>query len=255
MELNVIRSGRGQPVVFIHGWGMHAGVWRQAAQEVSRYACAIRVDLPGFGESPYQPGCQLLEVADRLLRHVGEDAVWVGWSLGGLLAMTLAVERPRSLKKCLCVAASPCFARRDDWRHGMSRELLDEFSSQLAQDYPLTMKRFFSLQARGTDDSLRLTREMRRLFSAVKAPDPRALADGLQWLQQTDLRTRLVRLERPLLLLLGEHDRIVDPACLRELPPNRHISSCVIPGAAHAPFLSHPAQFHILLKEFIHNDE
>ncbi len=255
MQLHVTRAGKGQPVVFIHGWGMHSAVWAEAADRVSQYACAVLVDLPGFGGSPYQRDYSLQELGDQLLQLAGEEAIWVGWSLGGLLALSIALERPQSVKKCLCVAASPCFVQRENWHHGMREELLAQFSSQLAQDYLLTMKRFFSLQTRGGTDALVLNRKIRRLFVSAGPPDRRALAHGLKLLQQTDLRDRLDRLACPLLLLLGENDRIVDPACLQDLPRHPRVESQVIAGAAHVPFLSHASQFYAILKKFVLTDE
>ncbi|MBU1777958.1 MAG: alpha/beta fold hydrolase, partial [Gammaproteobacteria bacterium] len=51
MSLHVESIGSGEPLLLIHGWGMHGGVWTDVAQKLSEDFQVLSVDLPGYGYS------------------------------------------------------------------------------------------------------------------------------------------------------------------------------------------------------------
>ncbi|WP_205352098.1 alpha/beta fold hydrolase, partial [Vibrio cholerae] len=79
-------SGQGQDLVLVHGWGMNGAVWQQTAQALSDHFRVHVVDLPGYGHSTEQHAASLEEIAQALLENAPRNAIWVGWSLGGLVA-------------------------------------------------------------------------------------------------------------------------------------------------------------------------
>ena len=75
-------------------------------------------------------------------------------------------------------------------------------------------------------------------------PSIGTLLRGLAWLRDTDLRARLATLDLPCLLLHGAHDGLVPLAAAQALADALpHARLAVLPGAAHAPFLSDPDWF------------
>ncbi|HRP35108.1 MAG TPA: alpha/beta fold hydrolase, partial [Gammaproteobacteria bacterium] len=112
------------------------------------------------------------------------------------------------------------------------------------------------LQLRGDRQAARLLGELRAVLAARPDPQPAALAAGLDILATTDLRAALPGLRRPVLVVAGERDRLTPAEAGRRmaagLPDARFLG---LPGAAHAPFLSHPAAFLDAIGPFLRGRE
>jgi pimeloyl-[acyl-carrier protein] methyl ester esterase len=182
---------------------------------------------------------------------VPADAIWIGWSLGGLVALAAALGGAR-MRKLVLVGATPRFVQGPGWPYGIAPEVLDEFATELEIDYRATVQRFLALQARGSDRAREELRTLREKVFARGEPTHAALAGGLEILRNTDLRHTLNHIALPVLLLHGDKDRLVPleavDATAVALPDAR---VTLVAGAGHAPFLSHPAEFQGLLKNFI----
>jgi pimeloyl-ACP methyl ester carboxylesterase len=93
------RRGKGNPVIFLHGFPMHHGVWDDFGDRFKNSNTVITPDLPGFGKSPVlPPGFSLAQVAEQLIQLVLDEAlnncVLIGHSLGGYVALAMAEKRP-----------------------------------------------------------------------------------------------------------------------------------------------------------------
>ena len=72
-------------------------------------------------------------------------------------------------------------------------------------------------------------------------PPARAISDSLEMLAATDLRSEIGAIAQPALVIGGDRDTMAPIAAVRWLASALpHATLAVIPGAAHAPFLSHP---------------
>jgi len=256
MKLAMESAGQGRDLVLLHGWGMNRRIWDPLVEALQDRFRVHRVDLPGHGESPWDASMATLERWSRAVLEVAPDgAVWVGWSLGGLVMLQAASREPHRLRALVGIAATPCFVRRRDWRTAMQPGLLEQFSEQLAQDREATLGRFLALQFQGVEEGRSLSRKTRERLAALPAPQPEALATGLELLRKSDLRAVLGELELPLLWLLGEQDRLVPPVladALSRLAPGVTIRR--ISGAGHAPFLSHPQQVAGSIRRFLEHE-
>ena len=242
MTLAVHRSGKGQPLVLLHGWGMHSGIWQNLMPLLEGRYALYRVDLPGHGAShSVATTAQLDDWLDAVQAVVPSDAIWMGWSLGGLLSLAAALREPTSIKALLLITATPAFVRRDDWSVGMAPDTLNQFAAELLADTRRTLKRFLGLQLRGVAQERELLRELNRAVDALPAATPQALEDGLALLRETDLRAALPQLQVPSHWLFGDKDALVASGtaqAVRALTSNAQFTE--IQGAAHAPVLSHP---------------
>lgn len=243
MSLHRRSLGRGPDLVMLHGWGLHGGIFDGIARAL---ACTWRVtliDLPGHGRSRgVPPVADLSGLAAAVARAAPRRACWLGWSLGGLVALQYALDAPREPVGLILVSASPRFVSDGDWP-GVDPETLQGFAAGLDADYLNTLRRFLALQIQGCEHGAGLLRDLRREMMRFP-PAPEALRIGLALLRDTDLRPRLGDLAAPTLLLCGDRDRIVPPravtAAARLMPASR--LHCIT-GAGHAPFLSHPDEF------------
>lgn len=240
MSLHVERSGHGPDVVLLHGWAMHGGVFAPLVERL-RDRCTLHVvDLPGHGLSrDAEAALTLQAAADAVADVVPADALWCGWSLGGLVALH-AAQRGAPMRALAMLCASPCFVRRDDWRWGMSAEIFRDFASGLRDDWRGTLDRFLALEAFGSDHAKEELRSLRDALFARGEPAASVLADGLHLLETSDLRAGLPALALPTAWIAGRRDRLVDPRAMAEAASlTAEAPVTVIEHAGHAPFLIH----------------
>jgi pimeloyl-[acyl-carrier protein] methyl ester esterase len=248
------RRGSGPAVVLLHGWGLHGGVWSDVAAALVGEFCVTAVDLPGFGRSRdcWRAGADREALADQLLEELPDPAVWIGWSLGALLALTAAQRAPQRVARLVLIGATPRFAQAADWLCAMPLATLRQFGADLADDHEKTVLRFLSLNLGDGESDRQLLRRLRALLTAHGEPDPGALRQGLRLLEQADLRAALPNIETPTLVLHGRRDRLAPIAAaeyLVERLPNAR--AAVIDAAGHAPFLSHPAETLVAVRDFL----
>jgi pimeloyl-[acyl-carrier protein] methyl ester esterase len=250
--MHIETRGTGPALVLIHGWAMHGGIFAPLVERLQSRYCLHLVDLPGHGRSREDAGALSLDqVADRIVAEV-PDALWLGWSLGGLVALHAAQKFPPAVRGLVMLCASPRFVRHDNWPQGMDPSVFADFGADLARDYRGTLDRFLMLEAQGSDhvrEELRLLRE--QLYSFGE-PSTQALSEGLQILQSTDLCGALPTLAMPSLWIAGRRDRLVAPAAMRaaanRAPRARYVE---IQSGGHAPFLTHADEVAVALDEFV----
>jgi len=234
-------SGSGPDLVLIHGWGLHGGVWDGFVPLLEPYFRVIRVDLPGHGSSGWCGETTLDDMAAAVLAVAPANAAWLGWSLGGLVAMRAALQAPARVHALLLLASTPCFVRRHGWQCALMPALLDTFAAELQTDYLRTLNRFLALQVRGGDNSGAVLRLLRTQLLAKGEPAPAALRAGLDILRNTDLREDLGALACPALVMAGERDTLVPGAAAKATADlMSHAGVEVIAGAGHAPFIARP---------------
>ncbi|SFE88594.1 pimeloyl-ACP methyl ester esterase BioH [Nitrosomonas sp. Nm166] len=250
-HLHIESIGQGPDLVLLHGWAMHSGIWDGIRDQLSQQFRLHLVDLPGHGLSPACKAGDLDHLVEILTEIIPERCTVGGWSLGGQIAIELALREPKHVQKLILISTTPCFAKRDDWEWGMEHKLLQLFLENLKQNYATTINRFLTLQMSGDRHGTMILSQLRKRFFQRAEPDPDALQTGLRILQNNDLRARLEVVEQPVLLLHGENDVITHPAAASWMHARLPQSQLVIfPHCGHAPFLSYPDQFIACLNEF-----
>ncbi|HHI75796.1 MAG TPA: pimeloyl-[acyl-carrier protein] methyl ester esterase [Gammaproteobacteria bacterium] len=248
MKLWRASEGSGPPLLLLHGWGLHSGVWEPLLPALRERFTVIRIDLPGHGLSEPPPltvgAAALADWARALLEVAPPRATWLGWSLGGLIAQQAALQAPQRVSALRLVASTPCFVQRPDWPHAMPRATFRQFAAALRQDPQATLKRFLALQVRGAEDPRATLRRLQQALAQRPPAAPTGLASGLEILLHADLRAALAALAVPAAALLGARDTLVPAALADALPalaPDVRVR--LLEGAGHAPFLSHPEAF------------
>lgn len=198
-----------QDLVLLHGWGSNREVWRPLLVLLRPWANITLLDIPGaalgaeLGKAPALP-----ELLAGILECSPEQAAYVGWSLGGQLAMALAVQHPQRVQAVITLCSNPLFVAAQGWP-GMDADVFRTFVEGVQAHPAAALKRFDTLQTTGSRHPRRL---LRQLQSQRRQPASDEFLAGLEWLGTLDLREALSSVKRPQLHLLTAQDALVPPA-------------------------------------------
>ena len=252
MKVYTESHGSGPDIVLVHGWGLHGGIWKSVAKKLADSYRVTIVDLPGYGRSPLPNGDYTLETVAELVAEVApNEAAWIGWSLGGMVAMQLALAHAAHVQRLILIASTPKFIAGDDWPWGLDANVFHMFEQNLVQDARATLSRFFALQVHDLDNAQETLRKLRHQLTE-RAPEQQALELSLAILRRSDLRSALARIQCPTLLIQGNADNIVTQGtatALQQALPNATLQ--IIRNAGHAPFLSHEKEFLNAVDDFL----
>ncbi|WP_245879946.1 pimeloyl-ACP methyl ester esterase BioH [Vibrio gangliei] len=244
-------QGEGQDLVLIHGWGMNGAVWQQTMDSLAQSFCVHSVDLPGYGLSHQASASDLEDMCQQVLAQAPDKAVYVGWSLGGLVATNIAVTHPARVERLITVASSPKFAAEKGWR-GIQPQVLSDFTSQLTNNFQKTIEGFMTLQAMGSPSARQDVKAIKQQVFSRPMPNPEALALGLDILAQVDLRPVLADIQVPFLRLYGRLDGLVPKKVEQDVSHLAPNSQChVFESSSHAPFMTEHEAFCRMVEEFV----
>ncbi len=237
--MHIETLGSGPSLVLLHGWALHGGVFAPLVQRLAdRYTLHL-VDLPGHGHSRDSDVALTLDATVDAILARTPPAAWLAWSLGGLFALHAAASSSQ-VRGLAMIAATPRFVRGDGWPHAVEASVFAQFGDDLRNDYAGTLERFLALDTMGSEHARSELRTLKQDLYARGEPAPEALQQGLQLLEQSDLRDVLPALSVPSLWLAGRRDLLVPSKAMQaaaQIAPNAQFVE--IAGGGHAPFLGH----------------
>ncbi len=250
--LHTEQTGRGRDVFLIHGWMMNGRCWSEVITRFKDRFRLTTVDLPGHGgslQSPYS-----LSRPERLLAGLLElaprNAIWIGWSLGGLLAQLAAQSARARIRALISVGMGARYTATSDWPCGINRVLFRAVRQLFAVAPERIVRELIEQQVLGSERQEHARSVLRSL--AAMPWDKQELKAGLEFLKTADARRTLRAFDKPVLFIAGEKDLIVSGNGLKQssrlAPRGRYVE---IPGAGHAPFLSHCPEFIAAVDGFI----
>lgn len=225
-------------VVLIHGWGCDSRTWQPLVESLQAFASIKLIDLPGFGAAEPLPKFSLDAVLEKIAAQLPQDAVVMGWSLGGMLAVQLAARFPERVRAVITLAANLKFVAAPDYPAAMPPEINRQFNQSFEQDPQATLKLFCGLLAQGDAEERNLLKQLRR-------NDTGAVTDNwlqaLQLLTELDNRVTFAQLTQPGLHLLAEKDALVPVVAaelMAQINPQQEIQ--ILGNTAHALHWSKP---------------
>jgi pimeloyl-[acyl-carrier protein] methyl ester esterase len=257
MTLHVESVGRGPPLVLLHGFGLHGGLFSPMLPALAGRHRVHVVDLPGHGHSPAIAPYTLdaiVDAVDAAIAPLAGDAPlsMLGWSFGGLVAQRYAARVRAPLARLALVCTSPRFVNGEGWSAGIDAAVLRRFGDELRVAYAPTLRRFVALQMQGADGARATLAQLRALLASRPPADASAVDAALAILGGTDLRDAAATLRVPTLVVAGGRDTLAPAAAGRWLAATiPGAALAVIEAAAHVPFLSHPRAFEAALAPHI----
>ena len=251
LELAVEEHGVGAPLMILHGFTGCARSMAGAAAALAGGFRTLSVDLVGHGSSDRPRSSERYAMSDcveqlsALLDRLGiERARWLGYSMGGRVALAFAAAYPERVERLLLVGGSAGLAdpvARAE-RIAADEALADRIEREGIEsfiDHWMALPLFAS-QKRLGDDALAAMRAQRLLNS------PHALANSLRGMgsgAQDPLHERLGRVTAPISLVVGDEDAKFDEiACdLASRLGSARVER--ISEAGHAAHLENPGGF------------
>jgi len=268
-------AGDGPPVLLIHGWGVSWRLWQDTMVDLAQ--AGYRVYAPdniGCGQSSKPLLAYTLSdyngYIDAFIDALGLGRIIVGGhSLGGHLALSLALRRPQQVSRLVLV--SPAFSplrqmtptRAELLLAAASLPLLGELALALA---PRRLVRSYISQPwggfyqpqrlpSGTIDRVvadYLDHATPLVCNTVRHLVVGALPGSRRSRYGTDLLPRVGVVSAPALLVWGQHDALLRPAAYRLLAERLPtVTTCVIADAGHSPQIEAPDAFRRALLAFV----
>jgi pimeloyl-ACP methyl ester carboxylesterase len=268
-------GGRGSPVLFIHGLGSSGYIeWRFNLDAAAEQHRVFAPDLPGFGRTEKPRARYGVPYFTRFIERYMEarglrSAAVVGTSLGGRIALEMALENPRRVSRLVLVNSLGFGRPNVHMSYGLvTIPRLGEAVMNIARDAlhwaPSQMIRRVAGRLSGASHDLKRTMDdayldnLRELYSAEGYHDaylatvrslvrPSALFGG-----HHDVTKRLGELKIPVQLIWGADDPLFPMAHAdRAHSLIAHSRLAVIQGAGHTPQAERPEEFNRVLRRFL----
>ncbi len=246
---------QGEPLVFLHGWGVDMRLWRQQTEYFSSQYPVMTIDLPGHGQTAWQDLSfeEMTRDLNGILETLGFQGITVvGSSLGGLIALKLWELFPARIRRMVWVGCLPKFSQSDDYPFGLRTEWIAKLNRQIETDYPAILHIFFrSLFTRKERETPRF-QWLKQFRRSEGLPLKEALQAFLTILEKEDLREVFSKIRIPFGMMNGTDDYICSKEAAnflqRQLPRARvdFFENC-----GHFPFLTKPQEFNEALEEFL----
>lgn len=248
-DLDYDDTGSGPAVVLLHGHPFDRTLWEPQLGALADRFRLVAPDLRGYGESPVTPGTVAMsELADdvwALLDRLGiETVAVVGLSMGGLVAMEMALGRPERVWALGLVATTAQPPSETDRRD--RRALADAAEERGIEALVEAMApRLFG---HGVDEAI-----VERVTAMMRGTDPHGAAAALRGrAERPDYRDRLRRLAIPSFVCTGTADPWSTAEVTEELVRCLAEPTIVsIPGVGHLPNLEAEERFDAELAAFL----
>lgn len=239
LRVATAEAGEGPPVVLLHGLSSYAAFWEPVLPALLRAGRRVLIpDLPGFGASdkpdaPYTPPWYAALVADWMGALGVERAPVLGHSMGGQIALTLALRHPERVER-LALSAPAGIETFEPRAADFMRRFWHPERALHAQPAEVAANFLQLAYARDTPEVRRLLTERLGLqqhpdFAAVSRAVSRCVAGMLDH----PVAAELHRLELPVAIAWGAMDRMIpNPVFTRGGPQDLvRLSRAVLPRA------------------------
>jgi pimeloyl-ACP methyl ester carboxylesterase len=248
-------AGEGPEIVLLHEGICDSRMWDAQWEKFTRSHRVLRFDFRGYGRSPLQPGPYAggRDVIDLLDRYGFERTALVGVSLGGRVALEIALAAPERIAALVLVGSG---LPGHDWSPRMHAIWEEEEAAVRAGDLDraveISLRTWVDGPRRQPDDvdsgvRAHVAEMQRRAFELQQVA-----GEDEEELLVEDVAQRLGEIEVPTLVLIGEEDQpdlhAIADRLAREIPGARLET---IANTAHVPSMERPEEFDRLVLGFL----
>lgn len=259
VDFNVVDHGNGPPLVLLHGFTGSSGSWWRVGHDLARHHRVIAIDLIGHGatSAPRDPSRYGFEHAlDDLAEVISQlslaRAAWLGYSMGGRLALGLALRHPNRVSSLILESATPGIQEEGE---RLQRSAADENLARRIEEVGVEAfvceweglpmwqsQRTLPVEVLQHQRDLRLRNSVTGLTNSL-----RGMGQGAQ----PSYWHRLGEIQAPVLLIAGSLDRKFAGLAgqMGIKIPDATLSA--VPEAGHAVHLERPRQFTDSVRDFL----
>ena len=229
LVINYTEKGCGQPIIFLHGWGMNLHTFDKVSSFIDEDFKVYQIDLPGFGESDIKSGLDVDDYATIInefcLKLSIINPIIVGHSFGGRVAISYA---SKYIIKKLILISSPGIKDKFNlikWLKIKVYKLLKKLSLKT------------NMGSIDYKNSMGFLKEV--LVKAVNK----------------DLKDEILKINVPTLLIYGKKDKTVRVKMGKKISNLIKNSSLItVDDAKHFPYIERFRYFLIVFKSFLFSD-
>ncbi len=244
--------GRGEPLVLIHGLADDHRAWHRTLPDLVLRHRVLMYDLRGHGETSLgRPDRTLMQLAAdlaSLMKSIGVGSADVaGFSLGGTIAMRMAIDHPELVKRLVLVATSSRVGKTAaDW-YRRRVDMVEHEDPELRATLDRDTADVYAQGPSELDDGLLIRRQ--------STADPRGYGNAcatMAALNAAPLDPELARISAPTLIVASELDRHCPPKAAEIIAAGIKGSRLeVIPGAGHPIPVEKPRELAASMNAFL----
>ena len=214
VHLHITDAGEGKAIVLIPGWPLSDEMYESQYNDLIKHNFrVIGITLRGFGRSSkpygaYDYDIHALDIKRVLDQLEIEDATLCGFSMGGAIAVLYIslYGSMRVSKLVLAGAATPCWTQREDFPYNIPKSDVDDLIALNNTDRPKLLSNFAKIFS-ATKSTL--SKGISNWLTGINlSASSYATGKCLLALRDTDLRSDLVKIEIPTLIMHGKKDKI-----------------------------------------------
>lgn len=257
LKTHVVRAGKGEPVILLHGLGASSYSWRYTLPELAKHYEVFAPDLPGFGrtDKPWDFDYSVDGLHRWILKFMDQlgikNARFAGNSMGGVLSLWTAMEAPSRVERMALLGTPAYVENRPKMLWPLSWPVLGSLYEWALGDVTLR----FIAESTYVDKSKVDARMMAEYGLALKtAAGRRAVAQFVRHAIPADHRERIKgyrNVQHATLVLVGALDKMVGRAGAERLAKDLpRATLCMLDACGHAPQEDAPERVNARLLEF-----
>ena len=257
VRLHITDAGEGKTIILIHGWPLSDEMYEYQYNElINKNFRVIGITLRGFGKSDKPYGAYDYDVHASDIKKVLdtleiEDAILVGFSMGGAIAIRFVsiYDGVHVSKLALVAAAAPIWTQRKDFKYNLPINAVDDLLKLNYKDRPKLLADFAKIFS-ATETSL--SEGIKSWLNGIcLSASSHATAQCLIALRDTDLRSDMVKIFIPTVIMHGKEDKICSFDLAEQMKIGiAHSHIIAFENSGHSLFLEETKKFNAELIKF-----
>lgn len=245
MHYQIDGPSHGPALVFANSLGTDLRLWDGVLPLLPQGLRVIRFDKAGHGLSDTRESESIADLADdaaALIEHLNAGPViFVGLSIGGMIAQDLAVRRPELVRALVLTCTAAKMGTADAWNTRINAVRTNGVAS-IADG---VMERWFA-------PAFRATPELPVYRNMMARTEAQGYIAACEALAAADLSAATATIAQPTLVIAGAEDGASSPELVGATAATiKGAAFHIIPGVGHIPCVENPAAYAALLTAFI----
>ena len=246
-------SGRGRPLILLHGWLGSWGLWQETMAYMGNYCRTYALDFWGFGESGKKRDTftvyDYVNMIDQFMDQLGiTNAPLVGHSMGGTVSLLVAIRHPQRVQKVVVIGSPIVGSSLNFLLKLCGHRLIASVVYHNLWALQIGYRILGPLYSKDRSWPEMMDRDLNRTTLE-------SFLLSIASLRRTDLRPFLGQIKIPAMGMYGNTDIVVNPNQGQEMKkgiPHAHIEQ--FSKAGHFIMLDEPPRFMEILRDFLFQD-